>query len=94
MGRFRTGDRVTLVAFNGTAGPQAPALPENNYWVLIGRAGEIFSTEPDDGIDANRVLVRFDDDVLRLGLACHNPVPNTLWIAAYDLKLRARKHKV
>jgi hypothetical protein len=81
--------RVVLKTFRGTAAPAARPAPGEDYWRLLGTAGEV--VDADDGRiggrhpDGRRVLVRFDADVAALGLACHNAVPNALWIFVGDL---------
>ncbi|MBB6560783.1 hypothetical protein HNP48_003459 [Acidovorax soli] len=75
------GTCVVLQCFNGTTeGPQDRA-PSDDYWRLIGSTGVVLEPANAQG----RVLVRFDEDVAALGLAGHNPVPNSLLIAASDL---------
>ena len=75
------GSKVVLISFNG-----ARSAPENcrraeNYWLLIGTRGTIASP-----VNANgRVLVTFDTPVSEVGLACHNPTPNSLYILETDL---------
>lgn len=75
------GTRVVLQHFNGTAGGPPDGKPSDGYWRLIGSSGTVLSPANAQG----RVLVRFDNDVAVLGLACHNPEPNSLLIATTDL---------
>jgi hypothetical protein len=75
------GARVVLERFQGCAAPPEGCRPDENYWLLVGAHGTVLAP-PDE---AGRVLVRFDLAVDRLGLQCHNPVPNTLLIRASDL---------
>lgn len=81
------GARVILRSFNGTK--YAPSDPErdevNNYWLLVDHCGLVVKDEPSKYIDPDRVLVKFDMDVLSLGLHCHNEIPNSLWICRDDL---------
>ncbi len=79
------GRRVVLKAFNGNAAAPSECPPADNYWRLIGTTGTALTTANAQG----RVLVRFDEDVAARGLACHNPEPNSLLIAATDLALLA-----
>lgn len=74
--------RVRLKTFNGTAAPPANCRASENYWLLIGEAGEVIAPA-NEGL---RVLVRFDRPVAALGLACHNAVPDSLLILASDLE--------
>lgn len=75
------GTRVVLQCFNGTTEGPPGRKPSDDYWRLIGSTGVVL--EPTNA--RGRVLVRFDEDVAALGLACHNPEPNSLLIAESDL---------
>ncbi len=79
---FSLNTKVILRTFNGTSSPPASGLPGENYWLLIGECGT--TIEPTNA--RNRVLVRFDNPVIELGLICHNPVPNSLYILITDLE--------
>lgn len=71
-----------LRSFNGTISAPADCHPRENYWRLIGEAGVIV-----EAINENkRVLVKFDRPVAALGLHCHNPVANSLYILESDLE--------
>lgn len=75
--------RVILKSFNGTSSAPHGCHPEENYWALIGENGTVVEPRNDKG----RVLVCFDSSVLQLGLHCHNPVPNSLYILPSDLQV-------
>ena len=79
------GKRVVLKTFNGAAEGPPDGNSSDDYWRLIGSSGTVRSPANAQG----RVLVRFDEDVAARGLACHNPEPNSLLIAATDLALLA-----
>jgi hypothetical protein len=72
---------VALQRFNGTAEGPPHGKPSDDYWRLIGATATVLTAANPQG----RVLVRFDEDVAARGLACHNPEPNSLWIAVSDL---------
>ena len=74
--------RVILRTFNGASAAPTGCSPGNNFWRLIGEKGTV--VEPVNS--AGRVLVQWDEPVSRLGLHCHNPVPNSLYILASDLQ--------
>lgn len=79
---FLPNTKVTLRRFNGTQLPPSDCAPQDNYWRLIGESGTVITAA-----DArHRVLVQFDVPVNERGLACHNPVPNSLYILASDLE--------
>jgi hypothetical protein len=80
------GDRVELCLFNSSLEPPTGTKPSDNYWRLIDACGIVLQTSTESGIQSDRVLVRFDVDVAALGLACHNPLPNSLWIKRSDLR--------
>lgn len=89
--RMETGTRVRLRTFNGLPAAPPGIAPDENYWLLIGKLGTVRqdATEPslhrlDSG---HRFCIEFDDDVSSLGLTCHNPVKNSLWILESDLEL-------
>jgi len=82
------GARVRLETFRGTRTSGAER-PGEDYWRLIGSTGEI--VDDDDAhvggrhAAGRRVLVRFDCNLGRLELECHNALPDTLWIFISDL---------
>jgi hypothetical protein len=84
----RVGTRVVLKTFLGTSRGSA-VRPADDFWRLIDCTGTI--VDDDDAHvggrhpRGRRVLVRFDTDVRALGLHCHNPVPDALWIFTADL---------
>lgn len=57
-------------------------MPEENYWLLIGQAGNIVAPPN----ERNRVLVKFERQVSSFGLHCHNDVSNSLLILQTDLE--------
>ncbi len=81
------GHKYKLISYNGTTKPEDGCDSNENYWILIGQQGTLvnFSEELDFGND-NRVLIQFDQSVLKHGLECHNSVKNALWILKSDLE--------
>lgn len=75
--------RVTLRSFHCTQLAPPDCAPQDNYWRLIGESGTVI-TAANAG---HRVLVRFDTPISERGLACHNPVPNSLYILVSDLEV-------
>ena len=78
---LQDGTRVRLHAFNGSTQPPAGVRDAENYWRLIGQAGTVLGYEPALG----RYLVQLDVDVQALGLHCHNPVRDSLYLRGADL---------
>jgi hypothetical protein len=76
---------VKLISFNGTRSAPSDVMAHENYWCLIGEQGIVLETQRPNGIDRDRVLVRFNANLDELGLETHNDVPNTLWIKQRDL---------
>lgn len=74
--------RVVLRSFNDAISAPSACRPTENYWLLIGETGTVIDTTNADG----RILVQFDRLVSEHGLACHNPVPNSLLILESDLE--------
>jgi membrane protein implicated in regulation of membrane protease activity len=74
--------RVILLSFNGILSTPEHCEPSENYWELIGERGTVIEKVNERG----RVLVKFDNTVSDLGLQCHNPIPNSLYILETDLK--------
>ena len=87
MDRLETGNRVELVSFNGELEAAANVDKKENYWLLIGNSGKIVDDFAKAAIQKDRVLVRFDVSIERLGLESHNEVPNTLWIKRTNLSI-------
>ena len=87
------GTHVRLASFQARASAPNGTPPHEDYWRLIGSSGEILETDSSDDEDYrfSRYLVRFDVDVAVMGLVCHNPVPNTLWILKSDLRILTGK---
>ena len=77
--------RIQLTSFNGTTQAPPGCRPQENYWALIGHAGEIVGPRNRHA----RFLVKFDVQVASLGLECHNEVENSLLILESDLRLLA-----
>lgn len=75
--------RVKLKSFNGTVSAPRDCKPDENYWLLIGQAGEIIAPANQQ----HRVLVRFEKLVSSFGLHCHNEIPNSLLILEADLEI-------
>ncbi|QFT54449.1 hypothetical protein FIU95_07770 [Microbulbifer sp. THAF38] len=79
------GSKVKLVSFNGDSLSPQDCDPAENYWRLIGAYGTIEELENSRG----RVLVRFERNLSEMGLHCHNPSPNSLYILPSDLEVRS-----
>jgi hypothetical protein len=84
---FFVGERVTLRSFRGTTSAPEETRDTDNYWLLVGHSGAVVDDVSKIGRHPNgeRLLVRFDQDVAAMGLACHNKVPNALWLFVSDL---------
>ncbi|WP_163130838.1 hypothetical protein [Agarivorans sp. Alg241-V36] len=78
---MKVGSKVTLITFNGKLSPPTGCDSSEDYWALIGSSGTIAKLENKRG----RFLVQFDTDVSKLGLHCHNEIPNSLLILSSDL---------
>jgi hypothetical protein len=78
---FSLGQKVRLKSFNGTAVAPEACKPKENYWALIGQAGEVVAPKN----ERQRLLVKFVVSVAALGLYCHNEVENSLFILESDL---------
>ena len=78
--------KVRLTRFNRTVTPPADVEDCENYWILIGKAGEIQNVRPPDESMKDRVLIRFDENLKSLGLEAHNEVQNSLWILKSDVE--------
>ena len=74
--------RVVLQSFNGIKSAPADCRPNENYWLLVGARGTVVESANATG----RVLVQFDISVSDLGLSCHNPIPNSLYVPESDLE--------
>ena len=85
--RVTTGNHVELISFNGKLNAPTSVPREDNYWLLIGSTGTVVEEIPKVGIKKDRVLIQFDVSVDQLGLACHNEIPNSLWIKRSDLSV-------
>lgn len=82
------GEKVELVTFQGLRKAPENVCAQEDYWKLAGTTGNILELGPEDqsAFHHGRVLVQFDLDVASLGLECHNPTPNSLWILKSDLR--------
>jgi hypothetical protein len=82
------GERVELVTFLGFRQSPEKVCSREDYWKLSGATGSIVELGPEEqsAFFYGRVLVQFDVDVAGLGLECHNPTPNSLWILKSDLR--------
>lgn len=85
---FEIGSKVKLKTFHGLK--EAIDDEGENFWLLVGSTGEIVSENqkihpafPEKGV---RALVKFDKNLEKLGLPCHNEIPNSLWIFVSDLE--------
>ncbi len=87
---FNVGDAVLLVSFLGTESPDNAVANNENYWFLIGKKGFVVQTEAQACMRRHplgeRVLVRFETDMRKLGLDCHSQIPNGLWVFVADLR--------
>jgi hypothetical protein len=89
--KFNIGDLVVLDSFRGTQQPSKEVRNSENYWILIGKSGIVVKTESQSIQKLSkhelgeRLLIRFNDDVSKLGLHCHNEIQNSLWIFITDL---------
>ena len=77
------GVKVKLVTFNGALECSEVCDASENYSSLINSTGTVIKPENSRG----RVTVEFDKDVKKLGLHCHNEIPNSLLILPSDLAL-------
>ena len=76
------GSHVRLKTFLGESISPADCDPQENYWKLIGQAGQILEDIP----QSDQVLVVFEIPVSSFGLHCHNSIPNSLRINTTDLE--------
>lgn len=77
--------RVVLRSFNGCSSSPADCCSDEDYWKLIGGTGTVVDASK-AASRLGRVLVQFDAEVTALGLACHNAIPNSLYILEGDLE--------
>ena len=81
------GQKYKLKAFNNTVKPKSKCSPNENYWLLIGQQGTLINFADELNFPyTDRVLLQFDNNVIEMGLECHNSEPNSLWILTSDLK--------
>ncbi len=76
--------KVKLKSFLGKKSNNNKLDERENYWILIGKYGEIIETNNENFKE--RVLVLFDDNLDSLNLFNHNPLKNSLWILITDLE--------
>lgn len=81
---FEIGSRVRLRSFDGTCDTPADTVPSEDYWRLIGTTGTVRNRQSSREAQP-RVLVQFHADVASMGLDCHNPIENALWVCEGDL---------
>jgi len=74
--------KVRLKSFNGTKYGPSTCPPKENYWLLIGKSGNVVASKN----ERQRLLVQFDVPISALGLHCHNPIDNSLLILESDLE--------
>ena len=82
---LKPGERVVLKSFNSSLVAPQDVMPEENYWLLIGSKAVV-----DIANSTDRVLLKFERDLVTLGLTNHNGQPNSLWILISDLKFICR----
>jgi hypothetical protein len=87
---MEAGSKVKLITFNGKSKSKRVDASQN-YWRLIGQEGTILQDPNEKSLFASfskkpRVLIKFDIDVVAMGLIAHNPIPNSLWILVTDLE--------
>lgn len=82
---LKPGKRVVLKLFNGNLVAPQTVNPNENYWLLIGSKAVV-----EQANNTDRVLLKFERDLLSLNLVNHNEVPNALWILISDLKFICR----
>jgi hypothetical protein len=85
------GDKVRLISFNGQDTCPPNIEKKENYWKLIGKTGVIVQDPNERNLYASfskekRLLIKFNEDVEKHGLNCHNSIKNALWILQTDLK--------
>ena len=77
---IKVNDKIRLRSFLGASKPNNEVVRGENYGLLIGKTGIVVS------IEGEKALVKFDCDIEALGLICHNPITNTLYISMSDLE--------
>lgn len=87
------GRKVLLATFLGSKHPPDDVRPSEDYWRLIGTNGTIVLEESQTSMARHqrglRVLVQFPGSITDMGLACHNEVPDSLWIFVSDLEIHS-----
>ncbi|MDR6696576.1 MULTISPECIES: hypothetical protein [Stenotrophomonas] len=85
------GRKVLLATFLGSKHPPDDVRPSEDYWRLIGTNGTIVLEESQASMAKHqrglRVLVQFPESIRDMGLACHNDIPDSLWIFVSDLAM-------
>jgi hypothetical protein len=87
---MKIGSKVKLISFNGAFKADDDCIPSENYWKLINFTGKIVQDPNKEGMYSHtfgkpRLLVQFEEDVISLGLECHNNIENSLWLLETDL---------
>ena len=83
----KPGKKVMLKSFHGSLTAPQYTAPSENYWQLIGCKAVVSQSIANN---SERVLITFEQDFQRLGLTCHNELPNSLWVLLDDLKFVCR----
>ena len=84
---MKKGKKYKLVSFNGTIKSDETCDPNENYWALIGHSGTLINFAQELNFNnQNRVLFKFDQEIIKFGLESHNSEPNSLWILKTDLE--------
>jgi hypothetical protein len=90
MTEWKDGERVRVQTFNGASERPHAVSADEDYWLLIGRLGTVRQDPTELTLrrcySGVRVCVEFDDNLVAMGLACHNPIDNSLWILESDLE--------
>ncbi len=82
---LKPGKRVVLKSFKGSLIAPQDVKPEENYWLLIGSKAVVEVVNNTD-----RVLLKFERDLVTLGLSNQNEQLNSLWVLISDLKFICR----
>ncbi|AWA30187.1 hypothetical protein HYN48_08880 [Flavobacterium magnum] len=81
---MKTNTKVKLMSFLGRQSAEQEIHAENDYWKLIGETGVVLGETRNA---YGRLLILFDNDLDRFGVANHNAVRNSLWIVPEDLEI-------
>ncbi len=85
-------DIVIVRTFNGSLNTPSDYDDNENYWRLIGFKGVVVKSSSEKSLYASftsekRVLIRFEKNILKLGLECHNDIENALWFLEQDVEI-------